>query len=80
MFSYTVSKVASEEAFEKACRLLEDRFAGIDKEKMLEDVDGTAIQVYRKGTASIKVYNDYEIDAVYVDSEIELKNIFKHPA
>lgn len=76
MFSYTVSKVASEEAFKKTCRLLEDRIAGIDKDKMLEDVDGTAIQVYRKGTDSIKVYNDYEVDAVYIDSEIELSNIF----
>lgn len=76
MFSYTVSKSASEKAFEKACSLIESHFKGIGKEKVLEDVDGTTIQIYHKDDESIKVYNDYEVDAVYVDSEIELKNIF----
>ena len=76
MFSYTFSKTASEKAFEKACGLIESHFKGISKEKPLEDVDGTTIQIYHKDDNSIKVYNDYEVDAVYVDSEIELKNIF----
>lgn len=76
MFSYTVSKSASANAFAKACRLIESAFQGITKEKILEDVDGTAIQIYHKDGSSIKVYNDYEVDAVYVDSEIELKEIF----
>ena len=76
VFSYTVSKTASEKAFAKACQLIESHFKGISKEKILEDVDGTAIQVYHKDDNNIKVYNDYEVDAVYVDSEIELKNMF----
>ena len=42
------------------------------KEKLLEDVDGTAIQFYHFDSKTIKVCNDFEIDAVYVDSEIEL--------
>lgn len=75
MFSYTVSKTASENAFAKACSSIESHFKGIDKEKPLVDVDGSTIQIYRKGKASIKVYNDYEVDAVYVDSEVDLKNI-----
>lgn len=76
MFSYTVSKAASEKDFAKACQLIESHFKGINKEKVLEDVDGTTIQIYHKDYSSIKVYNDYEVDAVYVDSEIELKNMF----
>lgn len=75
MYSYTVAKAASEKEFAKVCSLIESHFKGISKEKILEDVDGTTIQIYHEGKASIKVYNDYEVDAVYVDSEIELKDI-----
>ena len=75
MFSYTVSKTASEKAFAKACGSIESHFKGISKEKPLVDVDGSTIQIYHKDKASIKVHNDYEVDAVYVDSEVELKNI-----
>lgn len=75
MYSYTVAKAASEKEFEKVCRLIESHFKGISKDKILEDVDGSSIQIYHKGKASIKVFNDYEVDAVYVDSEIELNDI-----
>ena len=51
---------------------IESHFTGIVKEKLLEDVDGTAIQFYHFDSKTIKVCNDFEIDAVYVDSEIEL--------
>ena len=76
MFSYTVEKTADKMAFEKACRLIEAHFEGIDKEKLLEDVDGTAIQIYGIGDKKVKACNDYEVDAVYVDSEIDLKSLF----
>lgn len=76
MYSYTVSKAASEKAFAEACRLIESHFKGISKEKKIEDVDGTAIQLYQKDAKKIKVFNDYEVDAVYIDSEIELNSIF----
>ena len=72
MFSYNVEKSASKQTFEMVCRLIESHFTGIVKEKLLEDVDGTAIQFYHFDSKTIKVCNDFEIDAVYVDSEIEL--------
>lgn len=72
MFSYTVEKNASKQTFEMVCRRIESHFTGIVKEKLLEDVDGTAIQFYHFDSKTIKVCNDFEIDAVYVDSEIEL--------
>lgn len=72
MFSYTVEKNASKQTFEMVCRLIESHFTGIVKEKLLEGVDGTAIQFYHFDSKTIKVCNDFEIDAVYVDSEIEL--------
>lgn len=76
MYSYTVSKTANNKEFIKACHLIESNFNGISKQKVLVDVDGSTIQVYHKNDSKIKVCNDYEVDAVYVDSEIELKSLF----
>lgn len=75
MYSYTIAKTASEAVFQNVCKLIEAHFKGISKERILEDVDGSTIRIYHTGTATIKVYNDYEVDAVYIDSEIELKDM-----
>lgn len=41
------------------------------------DVDGTIIQKYTSPNGNIMVSNDYEIDAVYIDSEVNLDDIIK---
>ena len=78
MFSYNVAKKASQKAFERVCSTIESHVTGIGfiKEKLLEDVDGSQIQVYSTPTARIKVFNDYEVDAVYVDSDVALDGVF----
>lgn len=73
MFSYNVNAEADKKMFEEACRKIESEFKDIKKEKILEDVDGTSIQIYNVPGGTIKVFNDFEVDAVYIDSEIELK-------
>lgn len=75
MFSYTVSKEASNEAFSTTCGLIESNFKKITKEKPLIDVDGSVHQTYRTSSGEIKVSNDYFIDAVYVDSELNLDHL-----
>ena len=75
MFSYTVEKNASKQTFEMVCRLIESHFTGIVKEKQLNDVDGTTIQLYPFDGKAIKVCNDFEIDAVYMEFKIELRCI-----
>lgn len=75
MFSYNISKNADKTAFERTCASIEAGLENIKKEKLLQDVDGTTIQIYKAPTGKIKVFNDYEVDAVYIDSEIELKEI-----
>ena len=72
MYSYTVKKTADEKAFFLACRAIEREVSGLRKERLLEDVDGTQIQIYYAPKGEIKVVNDYEVDAVYVDSEVRL--------
>ena len=74
MFSYNVSTKANRKDFEKACKKIENELAHIEKEDVLEDLDGSLIQIYATSNGKIKVFNDYEVDAVYVDSDIELKS------
>lgn len=75
MYSYNIAKNADEKAFSQTCSAIELSIGGIKKEELLTDVDGSQIQVYSTGTSKIKVYNDYEIDAVYADSDIDLSGI-----
>lgn len=75
MFSYNISKNADQGAFFNTCSLIESKVKDIKKEKLLEDVDGTQIQIYTTPNGKIKVFNDYEVGAVYVDSEKDLNKI-----
>ena len=79
MFSYTISKEADRGEFKQTCELLENALNDIQKEKLLEDVDGSMIQYYSADGAEIRVYNDYEVDAVYVDSQINLDGVIENP-
>ena len=40
-------------------------------------MDGTLIQIYKVAGGEIVVFNDYEIDAVFVDSDVDLGDVFK---
>lgn len=75
MYSYNISKSADKKAFDNICALIEAKVKGFTKEKVLVDVDGTQIQIYNTPDGKITVYNDYEVDAVYIDSDAELNNI-----
>ena len=74
MFNYTVAKEADNKAFLNACAKIEKEVKPLKKEKLLVDVDGSLIQVYYTDNKKIKVLNDYEIDAVYIEAEKELSN------
>lgn len=75
MYEYNVYQEASNEKFLETCQYIESFIPNIVKENLLVDVDGTGIQRYFKGNQEIKVYNDYEVDAVYVESDIELPSV-----
>lgn len=77
MFKYTVHKEADNEKFKEACKKIINEVENITIEEPIIDVDGSIIQKYASPNGDIKVYNDYEIDAVYIDSEINLDNIIK---
>lgn len=75
MYSYNISKEADNKAFKKACSSIERHVRNYKKAELLIDVDGSVIQTYSTPSGFIKVYNDYEVDAVYCDSEINLNEI-----
>ncbi len=76
MFDYTIYKENSSEVFKKTCGEIERLFPDAEKNKMLVDVDGSTIQTYTQDGKDIDVYDDYEVGAVYVKSEIQL-NIYE---
>lgn len=75
MYSYTISQEADEKQFERACNIVEKQLTEFEKEKLIEDVDGTQIQIYKANGKKIKVYNDYDVDAVYIDTDILIDGI-----
>ena len=77
MFTYNIAKDANRKAFNYICNLIESKLEGIENKQLLEDVDGTQIKIFETRLGEIKVYNDYDVGAVYVDSEFDLKEIIK---
>ena len=75
MFTYNIAKQADEKIFRRICEQIETGIKNVEKKPLLEDVDGTQLQLYSICGKEVKVVNDLEIDAVYIDSEINLKGI-----
>lgn len=76
MFDYNIFSDNSPLEFKKACEKIEQAFPKADKKKLLTDVDGTTIQTYTYNGKDIDVYDDYDIGAVFIKSEISLNAIF----
>lgn len=76
MFEYYICNAADDEIFQKQCAAIEKNIAPLSMEKLLEDVDGTLIQIYDYAGDIIKVYSDHFINEVYIKSEIELTQFF----
>lgn len=73
MFDYTVYQNNSADEFKKVCNRIKEAFPNATVQKLLIDVDGSTIQTFTQDGKDIDVYDDYEVGAIYVKSEIELK-------
>lgn len=76
MFDYNIHKENSPSVFKEACEKIENAFPNAKKHKLLVDVDGTTIQTFTEGGKDIDIFDDYDIGAVFVKSEIKLNHIF----
>lgn len=75
-FEYNICTEPDEEIFVKQCKAFEKHIPNIQKDRLLEDVDGGKTQIYTLGNNKITVHNSYYIGAVYVNSDIELEQFF----
>lgn len=80
MFSYTVSMEPDTKIFMNTCALIDSEVNEKNKEQLLVDVDGSLIQIYNTVNGNIKVLSDYDVYAVYVDSDVNLDQIFSDHA
>ena len=75
MYSYNIYADANHAQFICTCSAIENAVQISTKEKLLIDVDGSEIQIYHTPHGEIRVFNDYEVGAVYVDSDFELNEL-----
>ena len=75
MFDYNIHPDNNVKEFKNACKKIEQAFPKATKQKLLIDVDGSTIQTYTEKGKDIDVYDDYEVGAVYIKSEIDLKDV-----
>lgn len=75
MFSYNIAKNPDNKAFKDICSKIESKMNDLIKEELLVDVDGTVIKTYYFYGGEIRVYNDYLISAVHVDSNVSLEAV-----
>ena len=76
MYSYTLAMEIDTQVFMGACRKIENAFPSAKKKGLLIDVDGSMVQDYYIEGRKIRVQNDCYVYAVYIDSELDLKELF----
>ncbi len=76
VFDYSVYPECNEKAYKNAVALIAKHYPEFKKEKELIDVDSTAIQVFSLSKKTVvRVFNDTDVGAVYVKSEVDLSRI-----
>ena len=76
-FDYTIYPDNSPQKFKSACLAIESTFPQFGKEKLLVDVDGSTIQVYTFKEEEIAIYDDYDVGAVYVLSDVDVSAVIR---
>lgn len=76
LFDYTICRENSPIKFKSVCQNIERFFPSATKKRLLVDVDGSTIQTYTENGKDIDVFDDYDIGAVYIKSEVDLSHLF----
>ncbi len=77
MFEYDVYGENDSLIFNKICNIIENEYPKTVRQKLLVDVDGSMIQTYTLNGYDIDVYDDYDIGAIYMKSEVDLRDLFE---
>ena len=76
-YDYTIHPDNSPERFKSVCKVIEESYPGMKKEELLIDVDGSTVQIYGEKGNEIVVYDDYDVGAVYIKSDVDLSTIIE---
>ena len=76
MFEYNIHNENSTDIFKETCDKVENAFPNAKKSRVFVDVDGSTIQTFTQDGKDIDIFDDYDVGAVFIKSEIELNNIF----
>ena len=74
-YDYTICPDNNPKEFKGVCAIIGRAISDFQKKDLLIDVDGSTIQVFEYDGLIIVVYDDYDEGAVYVKSDIDLKDI-----
>ena len=77
MNRYSICSVCDEEIFEKQCSALEKHIPDLKEVQTHTDVDGSKIKEYILNNKKISVHNSVYLNEVYIQSEVDLDEIFK---
>ena len=75
MYHYQIYEFLDESIFHRQCAALEKHIPGLKKLEPIAE-NGSLTQIYQKGTAKISVHCNREIQAVYIKSELDLREFF----
>lgn len=72
VYDKTYNPYADQDKFFEVCAEVESKVPNLVKDRLLQDVDGSNIQSYNCKGKAITIFDDYEVDAIYLESEIDL--------
>lgn len=74
-FEYSIYPDNSSSIFDETCEKIDRAFKDAEKQEKLVDVDGSTIQRFHIDGKKVVVYDDYDVGAVYVESDINLSGV-----
>ncbi len=75
-YSYNICDQYAPDLFERQCKALENKIPGLTKKDLLVDVDGSSIQIYFLNGCELNVVNDYEVGALFINSNFDIEPYF----
>ncbi len=73
-YDYTVNPENSSESFRELCEIIARQYPTFRREELFIDDDGSTIQVFSSEGKEIVVYDDYDVGAVFVVSDVDISN------
>lgn len=74
-YHYSIYPENSPKQFKAICALIEGTYPDAKKRELAVDVDGSTIQLYSVDEKEIVVFDDYDVGAVFIESDVDLTKV-----